>query len=87
MYRCQMCGQSTKPGQPIQRVVTQTRIKEYHPRVYWTPGKAGRKVEDPGGEGREIAKELKVCPDCSFRHWAETEAKGVQVEVVHGGGR
>lgn len=67
MYRCQMCGQSTKPGDPIRRVVMKTREKDYQPRKYKLPGKNKMEVRDPGGCGREIVKELAVCGVCEFR--------------------
>ena len=69
MYCCELCGESTKSGESIRRVVTHVRDKDYPPREYKLPGKSeeGRKVvRDPGGYGHETVKEIAVCGPCEF---------------------
>lgn len=60
MYRCDKCGQSTEAHQELIRKVAVTRYKEYPERK----DKRGN-IIDEGGDGREIVKELKLCPRCA----------------------
>jgi hypothetical protein len=63
-------------GVAAQRLVVQTRTKKYPfrakaNRIVQLSDKGKRKViwvDDPGGAGQEIVKELLVCPDCASRH-------------------
>jgi len=71
MSRCQHCGAVTPPRVSAETIVVETRPRVYPFReeaqevVVWHHGK--RKIEprdDPGGTGREIAREIRVCPPC-----------------------
>ena len=69
MYRCAVCGSVVPPSTPSNRVTVETRPVEYPPRpkVHWHPPKDGGKgkwVDDPGGRGSQIARELRMCPRC-----------------------
>lgn len=69
MYRCDVCDSLAAPGTPLHRLTTLTRPVEYplRPKVHWHPpkaGGAGKWVDDPGGRGTEIVRELRVCPRC-----------------------
>jgi hypothetical protein len=74
MYRCEICGQITKPGQPSFKVVTETRERSYPPpTVQSGGGSAGRarsrRPSTPSdGIGREIVIEKLVCADCAAEH-------------------
>jgi hypothetical protein len=70
MFRCQQCGTVTPPHTSAELVAVETR-----PRVYPWREKAQREVrrnnrlwkaehDDPGGTGREIVREIRVCPPC-----------------------
>jgi hypothetical protein len=72
MHRCQRCGTVTPPRMPTETVVVGTR-----PRAYPWREKAQREVwrnnrlwkakhDDPGGVGREIVREIRVCPPCKL---------------------
>jgi len=65
MYKCQMdgCGKVTKPRQPTNRIVTETREKIYEvfPKKKW--GK-NRDSEPKLVRGSEIVQEISVCPEC-----------------------
>lgn len=76
MFRCQLCQQVVSAGTPSQRLVVQTRSKQYpfrpqSHRVIRLSESGKRKevwVDDPGGKGQEIVQELLVCPSCSRRN-------------------
>jgi hypothetical protein len=76
VFRCQICCQQVPPRTTAQRVIVQTRPQKYPAR-----SKANRVVrlsetgkpkvifvDDPGGVGREIVRELMVCPGCASAH-------------------
>jgi hypothetical protein len=71
MYRCELCGQLTKPGQPSHKVVTETRERTYLPpqEPPTTPrggyGRPRRTKAPSDGIGREIVTEKLVCADCA----------------------
>ena len=73
MYRCQLCRTVVPPRTPAQRAVVQTRVKKYPfrlkvNRVVRKPENGKPKVtfvDDPGGVGREVERELVVCPVCA----------------------
>jgi hypothetical protein len=62
MFHCDFCNQTSKPGEKLVLITTQTREKEYPPR---RPG-------DTYGIGWEIAEQKKICPRCIA---AATEVK------------
>lgn len=64
MYRCAMCGQSSKPGESINREVIQSRYREYRSRDY---KRKAREIHDPGGAGRETVKEVALCFGCAVK--------------------
>ena len=67
MYRCDRCGEVSSPRTPSLREVVVTRAKSYPHRNKVNRIRIEGKVrlwDDPGGEGREIVREITVCPDC-----------------------
>jgi hypothetical protein len=79
MYRCELCGQLTKPGQPSYKVVTETRERTYLPPQDPAPmrrGGRGRRSRGPAnpsdGTGREIVIEKLVCSVCASAHETDT---------------
>ena len=74
MFRCQKCGTIVGQGVRSQKIIVQTRSRQYAARgsrpMEWRPARrrfpAPRKqAYDKGGEGTEIVKELTVCPACA----------------------
>ncbi|MDA0834135.1 MAG: hypothetical protein O3A29_12700 [Planctomycetota bacterium] len=73
MYRCEMCGVLVPPRTAVNRLVIETREKVYPyrskaNRVAYLDEKGKHKVafiDDPGGTGLEIVKEINVCPTCA----------------------
>ena len=74
MFRCQHCGTVTPP-----RVSAETIVVETRPTVYPFREDAHRITDcqhhrenrgkhephhDPGGTGREVVREIRVCPPC-----------------------
>ena len=95
MFRCYFCQQVTPPKTTKHNVIISIREKEYPTRR--KESKGGRRfrsrddvIQDRGGKGREIAKEVAACPACAAKHQNE-EATIVESEVttetpVEGGG-
>lgn len=48
MYICDQCKESSRPSEPMTKVVVETRYRQY----------------DDGGIGYETARESKRCPRC-----------------------
>jgi hypothetical protein len=73
MFRCQLCECIVPPRTSCQRLVLNWRSKEYPYRArantfVRTDEKGKRKEhhsDDPGGNGKEVAKEVIVCPTCA----------------------
>jgi hypothetical protein len=73
MFVCQVCGRVVPPRTPAARVVAHTRPKQYPYRVkanhFYRPGTDGKRrerwIDDPGGVGWEIGREVLACPDCA----------------------
>ena len=62
MFRCELdgCNRVTEPGQPVNKIVTEWRQMTYEHKV-----KRGKhRGEIYTTTGREIAQEIKVCPEC-----------------------
>lgn len=59
MFICDSCHGVTKPGEPMTRVVVETRPKVYPAR------KVTESVFDPGGEGYETVREEARCRACA----------------------
>jgi len=73
MYVCEVCASLIAPGTPQTKIVVETRSVEYPVRdkVHFRPGADGGKgkwIDDPGGSGIEIVRELRACPSCAARH-------------------
>ncbi len=64
MFICGSCSGVTKPGIKGSLMVIATRPKRYPYRRHATKSRRGHTRDDPGGEGREIASEMRVCPSC-----------------------
>ncbi|HID23259.1 MAG TPA: hypothetical protein EYP14_12770 [Planctomycetaceae bacterium] len=77
MFRCQICRAVVPSGVRSQKLIVKTREKTYAARE--PAPKAGRysrrrnrhkskQVYDRGGHGREIVRELTVCPMCAEKY-------------------
>jgi hypothetical protein len=70
MFRCQQCGSVTPPRVSSELVVVETRSRVYLPREraqrpVFSDGRVKKPMHnDPGGVGREIVRESRVCPSC-----------------------
>jgi len=62
MYKCGLCGTLSKPTEPANRVVTQTR-----PKVYDVPQSSKSKRRTPRSF-TEIVKEVLACLSCATKH-------------------
>jgi hypothetical protein len=70
MYRCEVCKTVVSARVPSHRLIVATRTVRYPHRdkVHFRPadeGGKGKWIDDPGGIGDEIAREVTVCPDCA----------------------
>jgi hypothetical protein len=69
MYRCELCQSVIPPHTPSQRVVVERREVTYPRRAAANrevrKGHERIKPDDPGGRGREIARERIACPPCA----------------------
>lgn len=90
MFKCYFCEQVTPPKTTRHSVVIELREKRYSTRRRETKragGGGGRggfrsreePVQDRGGKGQEISKEVPACPACAAKHH---EAKVIAAEVV-----
>jgi hypothetical protein len=76
MYRCQLCRCVVPAGTSSQRLVVQSRHKEYQFRSRANVVVRRKKEnktkkefrDDPGGEGQEIVQELIICPACAAKN-------------------
>ena len=59
MFKCENCGIISAPCQPLNRIVTQRREKNYEVVV-----SKGRYSETLHRHGWEIVEEMDVCPQC-----------------------
>jgi len=76
MYICQICKTCVPAKTPATRVTVETRYRQYPKRLKAHPVKRKGKIEmvdDPGGEGYEIAREVLACPTCAARHQAQAD--------------
>jgi hypothetical protein len=70
MYRCQHCQQVVPPNTKAHRVVVETRVRVYPFRKEVNRVVRDRHVEythDQGGLGREIVREIIICPACAAK--------------------
>lgn len=73
MYRCQCCRSVVPPRTPSHRLIVQTQIAEFPYRVranrFVRPDNKGKPktffVDDPGGTGTQIVREIIACPSCA----------------------
>ena len=74
MYRCELCGETSAPGEQAHHVIVETREVSY-PRRSHSQAPTRRKDRqkrarwgaDPGGEGAEIVDEALACTACAAR--------------------
>lgn len=86
MYRCELCGETSKPGEQAYHVITETRDVDYPRRSHsQAPMKRKDRTKrkrwrpDPGGNGAEIVDESLACSECAVRvgrRSAEADATG-----------
>jgi hypothetical protein len=75
VYLCKICRSVIGPNIPALLIPTVVRKRKYPPRPKANklidPRKPGKRhvirIDDPGGEGRETVKELRVCAACAER--------------------
>jgi hypothetical protein len=72
MFRCDVCACVTPPNTPCNRIAVETREVEYPARkdAHWHPPRAGGKgkwVDDPGGRGTAIVREMNACSICAAK--------------------
>jgi hypothetical protein len=73
MFRCQLCGKLVLPRTSAQGLVVRKRVKKYPfrleanrvVRLTENGKRKERLVDDPGGLGSEIVRELMICPGCA----------------------
>lgn len=63
MFRCGICKNNSQPGEPMNKKVVETRVKEY-PARFKGEGIEREKI-DSGGVGYETVKEIAVCSNCA----------------------
>ena len=80
MYQCEVCGKTAPPHTPAHKITIETRRVSYplRPKVFacWKRQGDRRKFvrpDDPGGIGRQIAREVTACPACARRLEEEHE--------------
>ena len=59
MFKCDNCGEQSKPGNKCTKIVIETKEKSY--KHFFTKGLKDVVVE---GKGHETVKEVKFCTDC-----------------------
>jgi hypothetical protein len=68
MFRCEHCHKVVPPNTAENQFVVEYRIKKYRSRPHANKVSKGRKtndVGDPGGVGKEIVREIALCPECA----------------------
>ena len=85
MFRCHFCQQITPPKTTRHNVVIEVREKRYSSRQREQRRGGGRNfrdredsVQDRGGQGVEIMKEVPACPACAAK---QHEVKRVELAV------
>lgn len=87
MFVCHFCKKVTKPRVKVSRIATKTEMYN-HPHRFkaqprWGFDKQGKKklewIDDKGGFGVQICKEVNSCPDCAVAY--EREKKKVTLTV------
>ena len=70
MYQCEICRKVVPPNTPSYKIVVETRPVAYPRRPDANKTRVRGKIEkrdDPGGQGFEIVRELRACPECANR--------------------
>jgi hypothetical protein len=91
MYQCEVCGKTAPPHTPAHKITVETRRVSYplRPKVFacWKQEGNRRKFvrpNDPGGIGRQMAREVTACPACARRLEEEfTESEREIEEPYH----
>jgi hypothetical protein len=70
MFKCQNCQTIVPANTKAQHIVAESRRKSYpyRKKAFWAYNPEKQKqelIDDVGGEGWEIAREIVVCPDCA----------------------
>ncbi len=95
MFRCQKCETVVPAGTRETKIVTETREKIYEARGGGDRGRfrrgMGRRARrreafDKGGVGREIVREISVCPKCAAELLAEQQAQAAVEETASAAG-
>src|SRR5688572_23080289 len=89
MYRCEICGALSQPRQPAFRIPFETRRKFYpkRPKVnacrkrLKTGGTKFVHIDDRGGAGHEIAREVTACGACAARIAEQRSQRPTRVVV------
>ncbi|MEM9187707.1 MAG: hypothetical protein AAGF12_00925 [Myxococcota bacterium] len=63
MFRCASCGEVSKVGAKSAERVVETRARTYPERTYRLRGDR-KDRRDPGGNGTEIVRCIRVCRAC-----------------------
>jgi hypothetical protein len=63
MFKCEICGTLSMPGERPVTLVTETRDAEYPARDY--VAKRGQECHDAGGYGTEIVREIRAHAKCA----------------------
>ena len=79
MFLCHLCGTVVPPRIAPTRIIVKSRSKQYPSRhganVFYRLDEKGklkrREVDDPGGIGWEIVREILACPDCAAERESE----------------
>jgi hypothetical protein len=66
MFKCDITGRMSAPGEKCHKIVVETREKTYYEEIYNDEIRSWQKVVV--GKGREIVKELNTTED-GFRTW------------------
>jgi hypothetical protein len=72
MFRCDVCASVAPAHTRCNRLVVEIRPADYPARheAHWHPpsrGGSGKWVDDPGGHGTEIVRELRACEPCAAK--------------------
>lgn len=78
MYNCQVCGKTVPAGVRCFVITAATKevVHPYRPKAHririddkW------EMIDDPGGRGLQIKRELRACPDC--QHYSPMLSEGL----------
>jgi len=85
MFRCDCCGLVTQPGERAYKIAVEERSQTYEcvvEREVKLKGKPKTITRRFTTEGREIVREITVCPECASIHRGVQEAaRGELVEL------